>query len=368
MKFCFWGNISKGFEGKPMGGGEKQQYLIALYLSKLGHEVVIIDFICEKDYFIKGISVLSLKSEKRRRGINTYRAFYLLLKKNESDIYYARIRSSIHLIALYVAKKKKKKFVYHSAHDLDASFFIDRWKGFYLKTPSYMKRLIHIIHSEFLFPIVLKFSDLIICQNNFQFNTYLKKRIKEKKLLIVNNLFVFNNNNPKINKVKNNDFITVSSLDLRKGINNLLKLIKENPKKSFIVIGKARDKKGKEFVESIKKIDNCQYFGFLSQEEVLNYISESKHLLSTSTGEGFPNVFIESWSLGTPVISLNINPSDVITEHNLGKYYKQDLKALMNDIEYLNLVENSSHYIKYVEENHNPKKEMEKLIYKLNAL
>jgi len=65
MKFCFWGNISNGFEGKPMGGGEKQQYLIALNLAKLGHEVVIIDFSIEQDIITNGVKILSLGQEKK---------------------------------------------------------------------------------------------------------------------------------------------------------------------------------------------------------------------------------------------------------------------------------------------------------------
>lgn len=370
MKFCFWGNISKGFEGKPMGGGEKQQYLIALYLSKLGHEVVIIDFLCEEDYSTDGVTILSLKKEKKQNRVNTYRAFYSLLKKSEPDVYYARIRSSIHLLALYISKRKKKKFIYHSAHDLDASYFKDRWKGFYLQTPSYIKRFIHIIHSEFLFPIILKFSDLIICQNNFQFNTYLKKKHKSKKLLIVNNLFVFDDDNgiEKDKREDKNDFITVSSLDLRKGINDLLSLIKENPEKSFVVIGKARDSNGKAFVESIKKIDNCKYFGFLPQKEVLSYIAESKYLLSTSKGEGFPNVFLESWSVGTPVISLNIDPSDVIVKHNLGKYYNNNFDDLSLDIKKIKLDKTPNHYVSYVKNNHDPIIEMNKLINSIEKL
>ena len=368
MKFCFWGNISKGFEGKPMGGGEKQQYLIALNLAKLGHQVVIIDFIIEKDCIKEGVNILSLKQEKKNTKNGTYKSFSSLLKKCEADIYYARIRSSIHLIALYVAKSMNKKFVYHSAHDLDASYFVDRWKGFYLQSSSILKGILHIVHSEILFPFVLKYSDLIICQNEFQYNMYLKKKHAKCKLLIINNLFVFNESVTNIRKEKDIDFIIVSSLDLRKGIVNLLKIIKKFSNFSFVVIGKPRDVNGVNFTNALNKLDNCEYHGFKSQKEVLNYISKSKYLLSTSLGEGFPNVFIESWSLGTPVLSLNINPSDVITKFNLGRFFNQNFELLINNIGKLNMNNNSSHYINYVKNHHSPNKEIEKLIFKINSL
>jgi len=368
MKFCFWGNISKGFEGKPMGGGEKQQYLIALNLAKFGHKVVIIDFSIENDSIIDGIEILSLNQEKRNNNKSTYIAFYNLLKKCKADVYYARIRSSIHLIALYVARKSNKKFVYHSAHDLDASYFIDRWKGFYLQSSSVLKGILHIVHSEILFPYILKYSNLIICQNEFQYNMYLRKKHAKGQLLVVNNLFVFNESLTNIKKEKDIDFIIVSSLDLRKGIVNLLKIIKRFPNFSFVVIGKPRDVNGVDFIKALSKLHNCEYHGFKSQKEVLNYISRSKYLLSTSLGEGFPNVFIESWSLGTPVLSLNINPSDVITKFNLGRFFNQNFELLINDIGKLNMNNDSSHYINYVIKFHDPNKEIETLIYTINSL
>ena len=61
---------------------------------------------------------------------------------------------------------------------------------------------------------------------------------------------------------------------------------------------------------------------------MLKLISKSDALISTSEAEGFPNVFIESWYLGKPVISLHVDPSDIIKSNNLGILQIQILKMI----------------------------------------
>jgi glycosyltransferase involved in cell wall biosynthesis len=50
----------------------------------------------------------------------------------------------------------------------------------------------------------------------------------------------------------------------------------------------------------------------------LRISSESSILLSTSDEEGFPQTFLESWSHGTPTVTLGIDPDRVIQELSLG--------------------------------------------------
>ncbi len=50
--------------------------------------------------------------------------------------------------------------------------------------------------------------------------------------------------------------------------------------------------------------------------------------MSTSCLEGFPNVFLESWSYSKPVISLGFDPDDIISRHGLGRVV-QDFDGLV---------------------------------------
>jgi glycosyltransferase involved in cell wall biosynthesis len=47
-------------------------------------------------------------------------------------------------------------------------------------------------------------------------------------------------------------------------------------------------------------------------------IADAPLLLCTSDQEGFPNTFVQAWSNGTPVITLQIDPDNIIKRLELG--------------------------------------------------
>ena len=63
---------------------------------------------------------------------------------------------------------------------------------------------------------------------------------------------------------------------------------------------------------------NIDYRGQVPPDEAVRIAGESALLLSTSDEEGFPSTFIEAWAQGTPVISLKIDPDDVIKTAQIG--------------------------------------------------
>jgi glycosyltransferase involved in cell wall biosynthesis len=72
--------------------------------------------------------------------------------------------------------------------------------------------------------------------------------------------------------------------------------------------------------------------GRLSHEETIRQISNSKALISTSPMEGFPNIFIEAWACGVPVMSLFVDPGGVIEKEGLGEIVYGDFKSLLSAI------------------------------------
>ena len=70
--------------------------------------------------------------------------------------------------------------------------------------------------------------------------------------------------------------------------------------------------------------------GELNHNDTLTHIANAKALISTSPMEGFPNIYIEAWTYGIPVLSLNFDPGGVIERENLGTMAHGNLEKIIN--------------------------------------
>tara|TARA_B100001059_G_C17812061_1_gene572902 strand:+ start:1086 stop:2201 length:1116 start_codon:yes stop_codon:yes gene_type:complete len=332
MKIVFYGNIASAIEGSPLGGGEYQLSLIAKQFA-LNNNVVVLDTVAPKSYKINNIDIVSLKYKYFNNHLyKIFNLFFLYkeLIKSKGDIYYGRIRGYHHILAVIAAYYNSSKVVYHCAHDLDFSDLKSRIKNFYLK-----KGILYSLKSglitEILFYSYIKRVDLVVLQHKNQFSNILRN----KQTIIIPNIF----NPPNISLYKNSinlkfdDYILyVGSIDKRKGFDNMIKTAKLCPNQNFVIIGKVRSKSFEEKVIKFMRLPNVSYLGYLEHDNVINVLSNAQCLISTSLGEGFPNVFIEAWSQGIPTISLNVDPGNSLTENEIGYYAEGDLSKLIGFI------------------------------------
>jgi glycosyltransferase involved in cell wall biosynthesis len=75
---------------------------------------------------------------------------------------------------------------------------------------------------------------------------------------------------------------------------------------------------GERIVEALRTLPNVEYRGQVASEEAMQIIADAAVLLSTSDEEGFPNTFTQAWSVGTPIVSLKIDPDRIIERVGLG--------------------------------------------------
>jgi glycosyltransferase involved in cell wall biosynthesis len=66
-------------------------------------------------------------------------------------------------------------------------------------------------------------------------------------------------------------------------------------------------------------VPNLDFFGSADRLQLRELYLSAMALCCTSHYEGFPNTFIEAWSLGLPVLS-TVDPDGVIARHNLGAH------------------------------------------------
>ena len=90
----------------------------------------------------------------------------------------------------------------------------------------------------------------------------------------------------------------------------------------FILVGRlAEESKYRGLIDTaVAEIPGLDYVGEVSFEEGQRWFRRASVFVNTSTHEGFPNVFIQSWLAGVPVISLSVDPDAVIGSNRLGRF------------------------------------------------
>lgn len=355
MKVCIWGNVASSLEGNTAGGGELQIDLLSRVLARAGHEVVIIDPFSNKEFVTEeGIRVITVKNWNN--GFKSFRLFthqlpglYKTLLDQKADIYYSQIRDFRHYLSLKAAQKVGGKFVIQLASDLDCSNAKLRFKHDYLTSFEGPFWFIRVLLNEILFPKVIQQADYVLAQHDGQKATLAKKGIESE---IFDNLIDIESM-PTLAKTENSSFCYVGALDRRKGFAKFYDLAVQCPSANFKVIGAPRDSTGYKYFEKTKRLKNVTLYGKLSHKETIQEIQNSKALVSTSPMEGFPNVFIEAWNYGLPVLSLHFDPGETIKKENLGSISNGSIEELANTINNFRIPSDFSERAKtYVQKKH----------------
>lgn len=65
-------------------------------------------------------------------------------------------------------------------------------------------------------------------------------------------------------------------------------------------------------------LPNVQIKKCVPFEQIDRYFQSASVLLNTSVSEGFPNAFLQAMKYRTPILSLDVDPDDVLTRHDCG--------------------------------------------------
>lgn len=107
-------------------------------------------------------------------------------------------------------------------------------------------------------------------------------------------------------------WLTVSGLVERKGVHLVVEALAQMPDTTLLIAGEGPEKrKLRGLVERLGLGLRVRFLGAIGHDELCEYYSAADVMLLASSGEGMPNVVLESLACGTPVVAA---PFDGITE------------------------------------------------------
>jgi len=331
---------------KYAGGSEITHVLIGRELAKRGYEISFIAY-GEKNEKNKVDNITIIKNLSQYNNFSRFKASLMLwksLKEANADIYFQGSGpAAIIPFFCIIHKKKYIKWIVS-----DSNLLVDR-----------LCNNSHPLLLKISIFLDIKFAHKIIVQNLFQ-KEIVERKFNKKCVLIKNPIIISNRNNFIYNK---NIILWVSTIRPVKQPYIFLKISELLPQYRFIMIG-GKSEKERDLYDKIKEksltIPNLQFLGFVPHHKIQKYYEEASIFINTSEIEGFPNTFLEAWMYYTPVISLNVDPDEVICKEKLGMHSKtfdkiiQDINNLMSENDLRK--EMGVNARKYVEQNHDVKK------------
>ncbi len=164
--------------------------------------------------------------------------------------------------------------------------------------------------------------DIFLCPSEFLYKKFVEGGFPKEKLVLSNYCYDINliNNFIDENKVEintdNNYILYVGRLEKIKGIETLIKAVKNTNIPLKIVGGGSEENTFKQYIIE-EKIKNVEFLGFKNKQEVFQLTYNAKFTICPSEWyENFPFSIIETFLLGKPVIGSRMGGIPELVLHN----------------------------------------------------
>ena len=327
-RVCIYGEqIADALHGNVIGGAELQAALLARSLAATGWSVTVVDPRAHADAAtVEGIAIRSVPGWFGGiRGIRvlTHRIPDLvrICLSVKPAVYYVRGFSFLFMVLLVLARLTGALFFLAVASDLDLTGFRRRYASFYRKNTSLWRWISEIIPNHLTARIILGCADGVFYQHEAQ-----EALLRRPGILLPN---IVGEDVSRISpSASRENVLMVGLLASQKGIRELIPVIRRLPGITFEFIGAPSGQDGENIREELRQCPNVVLHGQLRRADTLERIAGAKVLLNVSPAEGFPNTFLEAWALGTPVVSLSVDPAGVISRYGLGFVCGGDMEVL----------------------------------------
>lgn len=238
---------------------------------------------------------------------------YRQLKALKPDVVYQRVACGYTGIAAYYAKKNNIPMIWHVAHDTD----VTPGSAIYGRHP--VRRFLEKRSVEY----GIRNASGIITQTDSQAATMLEHYGVERTEVIAN---FHPSPNEVIDKSGPLQVLWIANVKPWKRPEAFVRLaqaLSDLKNVQFVMVGAPPDGSGDQawgeaLLNSIADTPNLDYRGQLAHDAVNELLAKSHLFVNTSEQEGFPNTFIQSWMREMPVVSLSVDPDDILETAKIG--------------------------------------------------
>jgi len=293
---------SENLDERPFGGAEIQLSLLARELIYQNKEVHILseDYGQPEHKITQSIHFWNALPREKSLPRQIF-SFLKNLYKVPSNVCIQRSLTSFSgFIGIY-CRITNQKFIYMVAHDKEVDGGHELDKSFF---------------TRFLKHLAFKTSHHVIVQNSYQ-----EKQLAERGIrsMVIPSLIDLNTSQLAANPFSY--ILWVGRSEEWKRPHLFLDIAEELPEYEFVMIcpaSKVSPVLAKEVERRASSLANITFHRFISPEKIEEYFRRASIFVNTSKQEGFPNTFIQSFKFGTPVVSLTVNPSDILTSYEVG--------------------------------------------------
>ncbi|MDO8480154.1 MAG: glycosyltransferase family 4 protein [Candidatus Rokubacteria bacterium] len=307
-----------------IGGAERQQVLLAKELVQRGYRVsfVVLDHGQPDAEDIHGIHVFKCyRVDVGMRGLRFFHprltGLWNAMKRADSDVYYQRGAESETGLAGHWCRRHTRGFIFSFANEMTCTLL----SPFPATGPK----------ERWLFRHGLRQADAVVAQTSRQ-----QRILCETFGLSSTVIRSCCEWSPEVTRIAQSasydpapgPVLWVGRLSEVKRPDWVIRLAADLPECRFDLVGQSNvaSQYGRTLAGQIQSLANIRWHGYVPHHLMKALYRECRLLLCTSESEGFPNVFLEAWAWGKPVLT-SVDPDDVVAKFQLG-YVETDYVAL----------------------------------------
>jgi glycosyltransferase involved in cell wall biosynthesis len=293
-----------------MGGAELQmRYLLDRLVREERYDICYfardtLPGFCPDGYRVSTVAPIA----GARSGLADILPLLKALKEFQPDVIYQRVGGAYTAAAAWYTRGSKARLIWHIAHDSDV-------------IPGMIPQGGRLRPDRWLEKRALEFgirhADAVIAQTEAQ-RALLEENYQRDVTAVIANFHPA----PPISTRPQDPTVALWIANFKpiKQPEALLRVARElgDSNVTIQIVGRVPQHRYGELLAELERLPNVQYLGELTGDQVNERLDQAHLLVNTSSVEGFPNTFAQAWLRQVPVLSLQVDPDNVLARESLG--------------------------------------------------